>query len=252
MLQVKKLCKTFGAVTAAENLNVNIDVNSTIGLIGSNGAGKTTFLNMITGYLSPDSGSIFFRDKNITGKPPRYITRQGVYRSFQIPQLFDNMTTEENLEISKSIAASEITINGNQEAKVQSKNQSVKEILEKFQLTEFQNQTASNLPEGTRKLLDIAMALVMGPKLLLLDEPTSGVAAEDKFKIMDMIMNVVETETTAIIFVEHDMEIIKRYTDRTLAFFNGKIIADGATKEVLSHPSVKANVLGLTSQDSKL
>ena len=101
MLQVKKLSKTFGAVTAAENLNVNIDVNSTIGLIGSNGAGKTTFLNMITGYLSPDSGSIFFRNENITGKTPRYITRQGVYRSFQIPQLFNSMTAAENLEISK-------------------------------------------------------------------------------------------------------------------------------------------------------
>ena len=142
------------------------------------------------------------------------------------------MTAAENLEISKSIAASENNIYGNRGAKVKSKNQSVTEILEKFQLTQFQNQTASHLPEGTRKLLDIAMALIMKPKLLLLDEPTSGVAAEDKFKIMDMIMNVVETETTAIIFVEHDMEIIKKYTDRTLAFFNGKIIADGATKKV--------------------
>ncbi len=244
LLTAKNIFKNFGAIKAADNINVGIDHNSTIGLIGSNGAGKTNFLNMITGYTTPDKGEIYFEGQNITGKTPRHITRLGIYRSFQIPQTFDTMTVEQNLTISASIAinhlANKYDLNSNRNSLVGI----IKNSIDQFQLGEYQKHLAAHLPEGVRKLLDIAMALVMKPKLLLLDEPTSGVSADEKFNIMDMVMAVVRSEKIAVLFVEHDMEIIKKYTDRTLAFYNGNILADGVTDDVLVKDEVRKHVLG--------
>ncbi len=244
VLRTKNLLKNFGAVKAADNLNITLESDTTVGLIGSNGAGKTTFLNMVTGYLTPDHGTIYFENENITGKSPRDITRRGVYRSFQIPQVFNTMTVKENLEISVSIGMNQPNYTKHIDETVNNESSIIKNSLQKFKLEEYQEKVASQLPEGTRKLLDISMALVMKPKLLLLDEPTSGVSAEEKFNIMDMVMNAVRSEKIAVLFVEHDMEIIKRYTDRTLAFFNGRVIADGLTNEVLNQENVIENILG--------
>jgi branched-chain amino acid transport system ATP-binding protein len=243
VLEARGLNKTFGAVTAASNIDVSVEKDSVVGLIGSNGAGKTTFINMVTGYLKPTSGSIIFDGRDITPLSPRLITRLGICRSFQIPQLFSSLTVYENLMTGVGVVFSgggwsdASPLEGTPE-------QAVDTMLERFGLTAYRDKKANVLPEGVRKLLDIAMAMAVKPKILLLDEPTSGVSSDEKFVLMDMVMEAVRAQGVTVLFVEHDMEIVSRYTQRILAFYEGRIIADGDPAKVLEDPEVRKYVTG--------
>jgi len=243
VLEARGLNKTFGAVTAASNINVAVEKDSVVGLIGSNGAGKTTFINMVTGYLKPTSGSIVFDGRDITPLSPRLITRLGICRSFQIPQLFSSLTVYENLMTGVGVVFSgggwsdASPLEGTPE-------QAVETMLERFGLTAYRDKKANVLPEGVRKLLDIAMAMAVKPKILLLDEPTSGVSSDEKFVLMDLVMEAVRAQGVTVLFVEHDMEIVSRYTQRILAFYEGRIIADGEPGKVLEDPEVRKYVTG--------
>ena len=222
ILQARGLNKNFGAVTAAADINVEVERDTVVGLIGSNGAGKTTFLNMVTGYLKPTSGTIRFEDRDITSLSPRQITRLGICRSFQIPQLFGTLSVFDNLRVGVGIVASS---GGKWAGGVdlsEGADEAVERMLERFGLGEYRDRAAGLLPEGVRKLLDIAMAMVVKPRILLLDEPTSGVSAEEKFKIMDMVMEAVRAEGVTVLFVEHDMEIVNRDTHSILACCEGR------------------------------
>jgi len=224
--------KSFGAVTAASDVNLSFEPGAVAGLIGANGAGKTTFLNMVTGYLRPDSGSIRFDGRELTGHTPREITGFGICRSFQIPQLFHSLSVRENLLVAEGIAAAERV------------EEATDAVLEHFGLAQYAAQYAGLLPEGIRKLLDVAMALVARPKVLLLDEPTSGVAADEKFGIMDLVMGAVRGQGVTVLFVEHDMDIVSRYAARVVAFYDGRVIADGAPDRVLGDTEVRRYVIG--------
>ncbi len=241
VLEARNLNKTFGAVTAAADISVRVEQDSVVGLIGSNGAGKTTFINMVTGYLTPSSGSIHYLARDITGLSPRAITGLGVGRSFQIPQLFNTLSVHDNLQVGVGIAArSRRTASGTGETE----QQQVATLIERFNLAGYRDQAAGLLPEGVRKLLDIAMAVAGRPNLLLLDEPTSGVSADEKFRLMDMVMEALKAQGVTVLFVEHDMEIVSRYTHRVLAFYEGRIIADGDPGKVLDDAEVRRYVIG--------
>jgi branched-chain amino acid transport system ATP-binding protein len=244
ILETTGLTKTFGAVTAASDINVRLQDGTIVGLIGGNGAGKTTFINLVTGYLKPTSGTIRFRGKDITALPPRRITRLGVCRSFQIPQIFDTLTTYENLLVGLGIVAMGREAFVGSALGEQRPAQVAEETLERFRLREYRDAPASVLPEGVRKLLDIAMALAVKPRILLLDEPTSGVSADEKFPLMDLVLGAIRADKVAVLFVEHDMEVVRRYTERILAFYDGKVIADGEPEAVLAAPDVRRYVVG--------
>jgi branched-chain amino acid transport system ATP-binding protein len=246
ILDARGLQKSFGAVTAAADINISIAADSVVGLIGSNGAGKTTFLNMVTGYLKPGSGSIHFEGRDITALGPRQITRLGICRSFQIPQLFDSLSVRDNLMVGVGIIASAGKSWSGAAADQGSPDEAVETMLDRFDLRAYRDTSAGTLPEGVRKLLDIAMAMVVRPKILLLDEPTSGVSAEEKFALMDLVMEAVRAQQVTVLFVEHDMEIVNRYTHRVLAFSEGRIIADGDPDEALNDPEVRKYVIGET------
>jgi branched-chain amino acid transport system ATP-binding protein len=246
VLEARGLNKSFGAVAAASDINVAVEQDAVVGLIGSNGAGKTTFINMVTGYLRPSSGTITFGGRDITSLSPRQVTRLGICRSFQIPQLFNTLSVYENLLVGVGIVVS-----GGKEWSRASDHagtpaDAVHGILERFNLMEYRDKLAGVLPEGIRKLLDIAMAMVVKPEILLLDEPTSGVSADEKFSLMDMVMEAVRAQRVTVLFVEHDMEIINRYTQRVLAFYEGRIIADGLPAVVLGDTEVRKYVTGET------
>jgi branched-chain amino acid transport system ATP-binding protein len=224
--------KSFGAVSAASDLNLSFERDSVASLIGANGAGKTTFLNMVTGYLRPDAGRISFDGQELVGLDPRRITRLGVSRSFQIPQLFHSLSVRDNLLVAEGIAAAERA------------EEATDEVLGRFGLAQYGAQPAALLPEGVRKLLDVAMALVAKPKVLLLDEPTSGVAADEKYGIMDLVMGAVRGQGVTVLFVEHDMDIVSRYCRRVIAFYDGRVIADGEPGKVLGDAEVRRYVIG--------
>lgn len=244
ILDAKGLNKTFGAVTAAADINVAIEQDTVVGLIGSNGAGKTTFINMVTGYLKPNSGTIHFDGRDITALKPRQITQMGICRSFQIPQLFNTMSVHDNLLVGVGIVGQSGKSWANVNQAYDNPEKAVDAMLERFNLGAYRDRQAGLLPEGTRKLLDIAMAMVVQPKILLLDEPTSGVSADEKFGLMDMVMAAVRESRVTVLFVEHDMDVVERYTHRVLAFYEGRIIADGEPAVVLNDVEVRRYVIG--------
>ncbi len=243
LLEAAHIHKSFGAVTAANDLNVVVQKGERLGLIGNNGAGKTTFINLITGYHRPDTGRILLAGTDITGLAPRLVSRHGVSRSFQIPQLFATFTVNQNLLVALG-GASYGWRSFWQPALTPALEADVDSILSRFHLTEYRDQPISTLPGGVRKLVDIAMAVMRRPKLLLLDEPTSGVAAAQKFPLMDLVMEALAGDELTVLFVEHDMEIVARYAGRVLAFYDGRIIADAKSEAVLGDPEVQRLVTG--------
>jgi branched-chain amino acid transport system ATP-binding protein len=251
ILHAQGLTKNFGAVSAANDVSAAVEKDSVVGLIGTNGAGKTTFINMITGYLKPDHGTIEFEGRDITRLPPRDITRLGISRSFQIPQLYSSLTVLENVLVAFGVVLRNARLGGffsRGEPLVPGFDATAaaaaEQLLERFGLAEYRGRNAQVLPGGVRKLLDIALAMVAKPKILLLDEPTSGVSAEEKFGIMDMVLKAVRAEGATVLFVEHDMEIVSRFAQRVLAFYDGRIIADAAPQVALADPEVKRFVVG--------
>jgi len=235
VLSVRGLDKRFGAVVAADALSIDIAAGQKVSLIGANGAGKTTFVNMVTGYLKPDSGSIALDGIDIGRRSPRHVARLGISRSFQIPQLFIELTAAENLAVAVSGISTQ-ALSFHSPAEAQGRRDKAIELLERFGLADLADRPISELAGGVRKLVDIAM--------LLLDEPTSGVSAEEKFATMDRVIHAVAPDAATIVFVEHDMEIVSRYADRVVAFYQGRILADGDPRDVLKDPEVRRYVTG--------
>jgi len=243
VLVAEGVSKSFGAVTAAENINVSMPKGAIWSLIGSNGAGKTTFVNMVTGYIKPDRGKIYFVGEDITDYSPKKVTQAGIRRSFQIPQLCAELTVLENMLLALSIGG-EKKPSFWRHAKEKNGVDQAMAVLEQFQISGHRNRLINELSAGVRKLLDIAMAMAGEPKVMLLDEPTSGVAAEEKYPIMDLVIDALRSANVTIVFVEHDMDIVMRYSERVLAFYNGKIIADDVPDQLFIDPDVQRYITG--------
>ena len=243
VLKASDLNKSFSGIVAAKDINVSITQGEIVGIIGANGAGKTVFVNMITGYLKPTSGSVEFLGKDITGIEPRDATHIGLCRSFQISQVFMTMSVKQNLMIAMSLSkkSGKALLDPIDDEKISKECDS---ILELYKIKDQSDNIVSTLSQGIRKLLDIAMAVVGNPKVILLDEPTSGVSVEEKFGIMDIVIAALKKSETSVLFVEHDMEIVERYVDRVIAFYQGEIICDAPPKEALSDKKVIEYVLG--------
>ena len=244
LLQARGLNKTFGAVVAAQDIHISIRPGERVSLIGSNGAGKTTFVNMITGYIKPDSGEIQLAGVRTNEMSPRQITRLGVARSFQIPQIYPSLSVMENMLVAQACHEDRLSLW--RPARTPASQERAEEVLKRFRLQDQRQRLVAELPGGMRKLLDIALALIGQPRLLLLDEPTSGVAAEEKFPMMDTVMQALSGQTLTTFFVEHDMDIVSRYCDRVIAFYSGRIIADDVPSVALANADVRRYVTGET------
>ncbi len=230
-------------VKAVDGISVEVERGELVGIVGANGSGKTTFLNLITGYLKPERGRVLLMGRETTGLPPRLITKLGIARSFQVPQLYTGLRVLENVLLSRAAES------GNSASTWQPLYQARwvgegLEILERFGLRSYADRPVGELPEGGRKLLDIALSFALKPRLLLMDEPTSGVSIEDKFQVMDTLVKVLQESDITTIFVEHDMEVVQRYGRRVLVFDNGRVIAHGRPDSVLADPDVRKAVLG--------
>lgn len=244
VLETHDLSKSFGGVVGVEHITVSVTPAEVVGIVGSNGAGKTTFLNLVTGYLRPDRGHITYMGQDITGRPPREVTQLGIARSFQVPQIYRGLSVLENVLFALAARQKE-SYRVWRPLVTEARRVEATALLDPFGLGEHASRPVSELPEGGLKLLDIALATALRPNLLLLDEPTSGVSSKDKFAVMETLLRVLRERKVTVIFVEHDMDVVTRYAERVLAFVEGKVVADGPPHAVLADPAVRKAVLGL-------
>jgi len=242
LLQTKGLQLAFGGVVAADNIDFELHEGERLAVIGQNGAGKTTFINICTGFIRPSGGSVSFDGRDITRLTPRAIVQRGISRSFQLPQLFLEHTVRDCIRLAAAGRSGKLRIWTPLEKVIPETE--IDHILELVNLRERADELCSLLPEGQRKLLDIAMALVLRPKLMIMDEPTSGVSTDEKHGLMAIIMRVLDEQKITSIFVEHDVDIVTRYATRVAAWISGRIAADGKPDEVLNNPEIRRNVIG--------
>lgn len=242
LLSARDLSIQFGGVVAASNINLDVYEGENLAIIGPNGAGKTTFLNICTGWLKPALGTVTFLGRDITAHAPREITKLGIARAFQIPQLFAEHTVLENMLLAASAHAGRW--NPFQKLDAIPERGAMMDLLALVGCADIADATARHLPEGKRKLVDIAIALSLEPKLLLMDEPTAGVASSEKFGIMDMIVAALSKRGVTSVFVEHDMDMVTRYANRVAVWTTGAILREGAPADVLSDPEVVRTVIG--------
>ena len=243
LLSARDIRIQFGGVVAADGVDLDVYEGENLAIIGPNGAGKTTFLNISTGYLRPQAGKVMFLDRDITALLPRTITKLGIARAFQIPQLFLDQTVKENM----LIAAASLKGRPSALRALSSLPESAEmdRLLDLVGVRDYSERKARELPEGRRKLVDIALALALKPKLLLLDEPTSGVASSEKLGIMDILIKALARENVTSVFVEHDMDMVERYATRVAVWNMGKIQMAGKPAEVLADPKVREQVIGI-------
>lgn len=243
LLQARDLRIAFHGVQAANGVDLDIHEGEFLAIIGPNGSGKTTFLNLCTGYLRPQSGEVLLDGQPITAMAPRRIVRRGIARAFQIPQIFLDQTVIENMLI--AVAARRSIWDGWSAIGHGGRLQEAEELLDLVGLGTEAHQIAGTLPEGRRKLLDIVIALALKPRLLLLDEPTSGVSTIERFSLMETLMSALRRAQVTALFVEHDMDVVQRYADRVVVWDSGSVMAEGPPSEVLKDPRVLRNVVGV-------
>lgn len=243
ILEAKDLHVAFNGVKAADGVSLSIHDGEFLAIIGPNGSGKTTVLNLCTGYVRPKSGSVHLDGQDITRLAPRTIARLGVARAFQIPQLFSDQRVIDNMML--SLAAKDGLWTMMRPLETEARRAEAEALLGLVGLADDKNRISNTLPEGHRKLLDIAVALALKPRLLLLDEPTSGVSALERFPLMEALMSALRQRQITALFVEHDMDVVARYANRVLVWNAGNIMAEGHPDEVFKDQRVLQSVVGV-------
>ena len=250
MLEIKGVNKTFGGLHALSDVNLQIVEGETHAIIGPNGAGKSTLLNCCIGKLIPDNGSVTFNGRNMIGMPPHEINHAGMVRVFQTPEIFPDLSLMDNLLI-PALAKRDGTYTFNpfkSMAKEKAIREEAMESLAEFGLEKFHDQHAGSISRGDKRRLELAMGLIQHPTLLLLDEPTAGMARHDTNATIDLLKSGKMGAMTKVI-IEHDMHVVFSLADRISVLARGHIIATGTPEEIKDDPKVKEAYLGEEQDD---
>jgi ABC-type branched-subunit amino acid transport system ATPase component len=225
VLRLERLVKTFGGVTAADNISLGLESGEMLAIIGPNGCGKTTLFNLITGYLQPESGRVVFEGRDIARLALYQVARLGIVRKFQVPSLFAGLTVEENLRIAGAAEPSD--------------------LLSRFDLGAVRSQNAGTLAHGQKQWLELAMTLAARPRLLLLDEPAAGLTAAERGKTVELVKGLRKDFGLGIMLIEHDMRFVEALECPVSVMDMGRIIAAGTFAEVRRDPRVREAYLGV-------
>ena len=243
MLEIRGLSKSFGGVKATDNVTLDFADGSLTAVIGPNGAGKSTFFNLITGALRPDAGQILLQGVDMAGRSPPDIVRHGIGRAFQVASIFPSLTVQETMLA--AVCADQ------RRAKVLHRRFPLPEAhdraehaMELLGLANKRHRTAATLSHGDQKLLDIALALVLDPRVLLLDEPTAGMGPEERWRMIDKVREFWETQKISVVFIEHDMDIVFKIAPRIVVLCYGRILATGTPDAIRNNGAVIEAYLG--------
>jgi branched-chain amino acid transport system ATP-binding protein len=249
LLEVRNLKKSYGGVAAVADVSFDLPAGQLLALIGPNGAGKTTCFNMVNGQLRPDSGSIRFDAHELTGMAPRAIWRLGVGRTFQIAETFGSMTVAENVQMALLSRERKIFHLWRPAAKLH--RDEALHLLSQVGMEAQADRPCSVLAYGDVKRVELAVALANKPKLLLMDEPTAGMAPQERNALMALTRKLVVERNIAVLFTEHSMDVVFAYADRIIVLARGKLIAEGDGETIRNHPKVKEVYFGTGSTFTK-
>jgi len=241
-LKTEKLCKSFGALTVADNIDFRLEPGSRHALIGPNGAGKTTFVNMLTGVLAPTSGRIFLNEHEVTRSSQAARVKQGLGRTFQITTLFKTLPVLDNV----ALAVAERTGVARRMWRSASSHKEIIEegrsLLDALGLADDAGTPAQDLPYGKQRLLEIAVTLGLQPRVLLLDEPAAGVPSHDTKRILEQLEKL--PTDIAILIIEHDMDLVFRFAQRITVLVQGQVLVEGTPNEIAADKRVRDVYLG--------
>ena len=250
LLQTVNLKRYFGETRAVDNVSLTIAQGEFISVVGPNGAGKTSLCNVVSGHLAPESGKIIFNGEDVTHASIIERVRAGIARSFQIVNLFDDLSAFDNAALaifSRENKTRNLATLAHLDRDVIAEADAV---LSQFGLAGKRDEPARGLAQGERKLLDVALAYALRPKLLFLDEPTSGVSTRNKGQIMDTIASVVRGEGITAVIIEHDMDVVFKYSNRIVVMHQGAVLAEGSPDAIRKNDQVAMILLGTSGPDA--
>ena len=244
ILETKNLYKSFGALQAVNNVSLQMEEGSLTSVIGPNGAGKTTFFNLISGRYVPDSGAVLLRGENVAGLPPHELVRKGMGRSFQITNIFPELTVLTNVSVALTASSGRSfdclhALNASRDILEEAHS-----IVDSVGLSEYKDYRGSALSHGDRKLLEFAMVLAMKPIIMLLDEPTAGMNQEETNNTVRLIREISRERNITVILTEHDIDLVFSISDRIAVLNQGLLIAEGTPDEIRGNALVKKAYLG--------
>jgi branched-chain amino acid transport system ATP-binding protein len=242
VLAVAGLTKAFAGVDAVTDVSFSVAAGELVALIGPNGAGKTTCFNLVNGQLAPDAGTVTLDGARIDGQPPRAIARRGVGRTFQVAATFASMTVRENVQL--ALLAHDGGAFGVGARATTRCAAAADALLERVRMTRFADQGCATLAYGDAKRVELALALAGDPRLLLMDEPTAGMSPNSRRRLMELAAGVAREQRIAVLFTEHDMDVVFGHADRVIVLDRGRIIAQGAPEAIRADARVRAVYLG--------
>jgi branched-chain amino acid transport system ATP-binding protein len=244
LLEIRKLSKAFGRVITASNIDLTIDQGVLTSIIGPNGAGKSTLINMLSGSLPVDSGQILFQGADITHLPIHHRVRMGLCRSFQVVNIFPDLTVFDNVQIPVLAVQRRARRLFRPVAREAGVREEVRKVLDRVGLTAEAQTVAGALSHGDQRLLEVGIALAVRPRLLFLDEPTAGMNPVERVKVLENIRGLSAEGKTTFVIVEHDMDIVFSLSERVIVLHHGEIIGDGTTQEIQESRKVREVYLG--------
>ena len=244
ILETRHLCKEFGALVAVDDVSIKVQANTIHSIIGPNGAGKTTLFNLLSGNLAPTAGRVIFKNQDITRRPAHRTAHLGIGRSFQITNIFPNLTVLENIRLScQALGRGNLQFMRHYRHFVEHE-QRAWEVIRRVGLAERALAAARTLPHGDQRKLELGMILAPDPEMLLLDEPTAGMAAEQVPELINLIRQVQESGQKTVLLVEHNMNVVMSISDRITVMHQGRVLTEGTPAEIAANEAVQTAYLG--------